>query len=78
MYADPTDSFGEAYDYGSVMHYPKSAFAKNPTKETITPLITGQEIGQRRNLSAVDIRKVNKAYEKECAERLEQPGGSAI
>lgn len=50
-----------AYDYGSIMHYPANAFAKNPAKPTvITP--HGEPIGQRTGLSAGDIAGVNAMY----------------
>jgi endonuclease G len=49
------------YDYGSIMHYPANAFAKNPALPTIkTP--NGQAIGQRAGLSAGDIAAVAAMY----------------
>lgn len=43
-----------AYDYASIMHYPRSAFAIDPAKPTlVTP--NGQPIGQRDGLSAGDV-----------------------
>lgn len=53
---------GEAYDYGSVMHYGTHAFAKG-SAPTITALKSGVIIGQRKGLSQVDIAKINKLYE---------------
>ncbi|XP_074596932.1 hatching enzyme 1.2-like [Brevipalpus obovatus] len=52
----------EEYDYGSVMHYGSTAFT-NGKGPTIVPLKSGTEIGQRRGLSKVDLRKINKLYE---------------
>ncbi|WP_254513669.1 M12 family metallopeptidase [Anatilimnocola floriformis] len=50
-----------AYDYGSIMHYPWNAFAKNPALPTIrTP--HGEPIGQRTGLSAGDIAAVAALY----------------
>jgi hypothetical protein len=51
----------ENYDYGSIMHYPKNAFAINPTQPTIvTP--NGEPIGQRQALSAGDMATVAQMY----------------
>lgn len=47
-----------AYDYASIMHYPRTAFSRNG-QETITPLTAGVTIGQRTGLSAGDIAAVN-------------------
>jgi len=44
-----------AYDYGSIMHYPRNAFAINPAIDTITPTDPNAQIGQRTGLSALDI-----------------------
>ena len=50
-----------AYDYGSIMHYPRTAFAIDPSKPTVvTP--AGQPIGQREALSAGDIAAVAAIY----------------
>lgn len=57
--ADGTDL--GSYDYGSIMHYPRNAFAKDPTKPTIvTP--NGEPIGQRDGLSAGDVQAVAAMY----------------
>jgi hypothetical protein len=50
-----------AYDYGSVMHYPRFAFTKNG-QETITPTDPNAQIGQRNGLSAGDIAAVRTMY----------------
>jgi hypothetical protein len=50
-----------AYDYGSVMHYPRTAFSKNG-QETITPVNTSATIGQRSGLSDGDIAGVQSMY----------------
>lgn len=50
-----------AYDYGSIMHYPRFAFSKNG-KETITPTDSTANIGQREGLSAGDIAAVAAMY----------------
>ncbi|KAH8267481.1 hypothetical protein KR018_007248 [Drosophila ironensis] len=55
-------SFGEQYDYDSVMHYVPNAFTKNG-KPTIVPLKDGGfQMGQRITMSEIDIRKLNKMY----------------
>ena len=43
-----------AYDYGSIMHYPRDAFSIDGS-DTITPVNPGAVIGQRTALSAGDI-----------------------
>jgi hypothetical protein len=54
------DDVGD-YDYGSIMHYPATAFALDPDQPTLlTP--NGESIGQRDSLSAGDIAAVRKMY----------------
>jgi astacin (peptidase family M12A) len=48
-----------AYDYESIMHYPRDAFSEDG-EDTIIPTQPGVEIGQRRKLSTGDIAAVNK------------------
>jgi hypothetical protein len=43
-----------AYDYGSIMHYPRDAFSSNG-QDTIVPTDPNADIGQRTALSAGDI-----------------------
>ncbi|KAF2880576.1 hypothetical protein ILUMI_25600 [Ignelater luminosus] len=59
--ASVVSSFGERYDYGSIMHYNKYAFSKNGLA-TIVPHDPKAVIGQRNGLSATDIAKLNKMY----------------
>lgn len=47
-----------AYDYGSIMHYPRDAFSRDGS-DTITPLTAGASIGQRTALSPGDIAAAN-------------------
>ena len=47
-----------AYDYGSIMHYPRDAFSKNG-QDTIVPTDASAVIGQRTALSAGDIAAAN-------------------
>ncbi|RWS07418.1 zinc metalloproteinase nas-4-like protein, partial [Dinothrombium tinctorium] len=51
----------EPYDYHSIMHYGAYAFSKRGMR-TIEPKQKGVSIGQRRFLSKIDIRKINKLY----------------
>ncbi|XP_057379761.1 hatching enzyme 1.2-like isoform X1 [Daphnia carinata] len=53
---------GLSYDYGSVMHYPKGAFAIDPSIPVITALIGTPVIGQRAGFSTLDVQKLNKLY----------------
>jgi hypothetical protein len=50
-----------AYDYGSVMHYPRNAFS-NGGGDTIVPKQAGAVIGQRSALSRGDIEAVFAIY----------------
>jgi len=49
------------YDYGSIMHYPATAFSTNG-QPTIVPVQPGVSIGQRTGLSAGDIAAVRQMY----------------
>ena len=57
-----------AYDYGSIMHYPRDAFSRNG-RDTITPTDPSAVIGQRRGLSAGDIAAVRDMYN--CGEDIQ-------
>ena len=62
------ESFGEPYDFGSIMHYALNTFSKGIKYNTIEPLdpslpkLIFSNIGQRRQLSKSDIRQINKMY----------------
>jgi hypothetical protein len=47
-----------AYDYGSIMHYPRNAFSVDGS-DTITPTSPGAVIGQRTALSPGDVATAN-------------------
>nr|CAH0101535.1 unnamed protein product [Daphnia galeata] len=51
-----------AYDYGSVMHYPADAFAKNTSTPVIVPLRGKPIIGNRRHFSPLDLMKLKHLY----------------
>jgi len=48
------------YDQGSIMHYGKYAFTNGKGPTIVTK--DGGSIGQRRGLSSMDIKKINKLY----------------
>ncbi|WP_372344913.1 Dot/Icm T4SS effector Zinc-dependent metalloprotease LegP [Streptomyces sp. KL116D] len=50
-----------AYDYGSIMHYPRDAFSKNG-QDTVVPTVQGAGIGQRTGLSTDDVAAVHAMY----------------
>ncbi|XP_071527693.1 zinc metalloproteinase nas-4-like isoform X2 [Panulirus ornatus] len=53
--------FGENYDYGSLMHYNAYAFSYNGQK-TIVTKDPNATIGQRKDLSTVDVNKLMNMY----------------
>lgn len=67
--ADGTDV--GAYDYGSIMHYPRTAFGVGGS-ETITPTNAAAVIGQRTALSAGDIATANSLCPKSPIETVKE------
>jgi len=55
------DTLNKPYDYGSIMHYSEYAFSRNGRK-TIAPISLGVRIGQRHDLSKIDIKQINNLY----------------
>ncbi|UJR20171.1 hypothetical protein I4U23_023303 [Adineta vaga] len=55
------DTLNTSYDYSSIMHYRKDAFSSNGLP-TIEPLQSNVTIGQRANLSSIDIHEVRFLY----------------
>ncbi|KAI4830783.1 hypothetical protein KUCAC02_002396 [Chaenocephalus aceratus] len=52
------------YDYGSIMHYGRTAFSIQWGKDSMTPIPNPNvQIGQRRGLSRGDIVRINKLYQ---------------
>ncbi|XP_016317087.1 high choriolytic enzyme 1-like isoform X2 [Sinocyclocheilus anshuiensis] len=61
-----TNNLNTPYDYNSIMHYGRTAFTIKSGMETIIPIPNPLvQIGQRQELSAIDIQRINKLYE--CA-----------
>ncbi|KAH8233899.1 hypothetical protein KR032_002394 [Drosophila birchii] len=61
-YADTVvTDFEVGYDYDSCLHYRPGAFSING-EDTITPLDSSAQIGQRLGLSSKDIDKINIMY----------------
>ncbi|XP_051885111.1 low choriolytic enzyme-like [Pristis pectinata] len=58
-----TNNLGTAYDYTSVMHYGRRAFAKQGTVTMIPKPDPNVELGQNRGPTAKDIQKINKLYQ---------------
>ncbi|EDW68394.1 zinc metalloproteinase nas-38 [Drosophila virilis] len=61
-----TTTYDVPYDFESVMHYPKNAFAKDPSQPTMRALVDGnpveREMGQTRGPSERDLFKIRKMY----------------
>jgi hypothetical protein len=51
----------DAYDYGSIMHYPSRAFSRTGN-QTLIPKNAGVTIGQREGLSALDRSALQRLY----------------
>ncbi len=61
--AESSQLLGSQYDYGSVMHYSRTAFALDENVDTVIPLDSGATIGQRDGASSWDIAKVHLLYQ---------------
>ena len=52
------------YDYGSIMHYGRTAFSKSPGLSTIVAINNkGELLGQRKHLSNGDVDELNLLYD---------------
>uniref|UniRef100_A0A672Q1Z3 Metalloendopeptidase n=1 Tax=Sinocyclocheilus grahami TaxID=75366 RepID=A0A672Q1Z3_SINGR len=59
-----TNNLNTRYDYNSIMHYGRTAFTIQYGMETIIPIPNPLvPIGQRQELSDIDIQRINKLYE---------------
>ncbi|XP_063800654.1 embryonic protein UVS.2-like isoform X2 [Pseudophryne corroboree] len=64
FYKLSTQNLGVPYDYRSVLHYGKFAFASDTGKPTLEPTGDPQAvIGQRIGLSSMDVVKINKLFQ---------------
>ena len=59
--SNTVDTQNTPYDYGSLMHYDAYRLSSNG-QPTITPKQSGVTIGQRHNMSAIDIQEVRLFY----------------
>lgn len=55
------DLLGQPYDYNSIMHYQSNAFTSNGLA-TIVPKVSGVTIGNKQQLSPIDIAEIRKYY----------------
>ncbi|GAB1597525.1 high choriolytic enzyme 2-like [Argonauta hians] len=62
-----TTSLGLPYDYLSIMHYGKKYFAIDHKYPTVIPKKRGVYIGQRKGMSQLDIKKLQRLFG--CKER---------
>ncbi|XP_047426669.1 bone morphogenetic protein 1-like isoform X2 [Mugil cephalus] len=75
------DSLGEAYDFGSIMHYARNTFSRGIFLDTILPRydVNGgrPSIGQRTKLSKGDIAQARKLYKcAKCGDSLQDSTGN--
>lgn len=58
------DSFGEPYDFASLMHYSFDHFSINgrPTIVPLVPVPDGIDVGNANTFSPSDIRRIKKLY----------------
>ena len=56
------DSLGVEYDYDSVMHYGRNAFAINPDLPTIESKPPGKKFGMGEKLSPLDKKQLRLLY----------------
>ncbi|XP_044060602.1 high choriolytic enzyme 1-like [Siniperca chuatsi] len=63
FYKQPTNNLNTPYDYSSIMHYGRTAFAIQYGRDTIIPFPNPNvEIGQTRGLSYWDITRIKLLY----------------
>ncbi len=61
-YTTTVDTLGTPYDYQSLLHYGKDYFTSNG-QPTLVPKDPTAVIGQRNNLSSIDIQEVQLYYQ---------------
>nr|BAE97359.1 hatching enzyme [Plecoglossus altivelis altivelis] len=60
---EDTNNLNTPYDYSSIMHYEKYAFARDKSMPSITPIPDPNVVlGQRVGMSAIDIKRINILY----------------
>nr|BAE97357.1 hatching enzyme [Plecoglossus altivelis altivelis] len=58
-----TNNLGTTFDYGSIMQYPRQAFAINPSIDTIIPIPNPYvDMGVATTFSRIDIQRLNTLY----------------
>ncbi|XP_062249924.1 high choriolytic enzyme 1-like isoform X2 [Platichthys flesus] len=63
FYKKDTNNLNTPYDYSSIMHYGRTAFAIQRGRDTITPIPNSNvRIGQRQGMSSLDIMRINRFY----------------
>ena len=63
FYRQNTNNLGTPYDYTSIMHYGRTAFALYNGQDSITPIPDSNvQIGQRQGMSYYDIVRINRLY----------------
>ena len=56
------DTLGYPYDLDSVMHYDKYAFSANRQPTIVSKKNPNRQLGQRKELSVIDIEQINAMY----------------
>nr|BAJ23956.1 hatching enzyme [Sagamichthys abei] len=63
FHKENSNNLNTPYDYSSIMHYGRTAFAIHAGQDTITPIPNSSvQIGQRQDLSDIDILRINRLY----------------
>lgn len=62
---------GTEYDFDSIMHYDRTAFARYRSRPTIIALNGRTNFGQRDGFSRTDLYEINKFYD--CSEQTQTP-----
>jgi hypothetical protein len=71
-----TSSFGQLYDFDSIMHYGKFAFSRNKKPTILAKGNPSQKLGQRNVLSASDAIQLNLLYR--CHENINGSNGRIL
>ncbi|XP_070205812.1 uncharacterized protein [Littorina saxatilis] len=71
---DFVDTLGVEYDYGSIMHYSRSAFSYNGQPTLLPKRDPYANLGQRDGFSQKDVEKINKLYRCDLGPTGQNPG----